>query len=97
MTFEEILKSVQEWLQIGVYRLYFCGLFEKTQSQMTFNILPKSTKRGVKKDLKQVNNLRVQQARTSVVTSYAFLVVFAYLIGLLYQKRECVTSRSNSP
>ena len=86
MTFEEILRNAQEWLQIGVFRLYFCGIFEKTQSQMTFNILPKSTKRGVKKDLKQVNNLRVQQARTSVVTSYAFLVVFAYLIGLLTKK-----------
>ena len=86
MTFEEILRNAQEWLQIGVFRLYFCGIFEKTQSQMTFNILPKSTKRGVKKDLKQVNNLRVQQAGTSVVTSYAFLVVFAYLIGLLTKK-----------
>jgi len=87
--FCSIIKNLFFYVSSGFPNPYITRFLIKITNITIYYLLLQSTQKGEQKaPQKGVRILRVQQARTSVVISYAFLVIFAYLIGLLYQKRS---------
>ncbi|MDS9224129.1 hypothetical protein RQY65_00125, partial [Streptococcus pneumoniae] len=96
--FCSIIKNFLFYVSLGLPNPYITRFLTKNTNITFYYLLPQSTQKGEQKSpTKGLRFDEFSRQETSVVISYAFLVVFAYLIGLLYQKRECVTSRSNSP